>query len=43
MENAGAKAVAGKTANLQSVLEALRANGVEVLEDDLRLVPKRRR
>jgi hypothetical protein len=33
----------GQTANLQAVLEALRASGVEVLEDGLRLVPKRKR
>jgi transcriptional regulator with XRE-family HTH domain len=42
MENAGAKPVGGKTQNLQAVLDALRANGVEVLEDGLRLVSKRR-
>ena len=27
--------------HLQAVLDALRANGVEVLEDGLRLVPKK--
>jgi hypothetical protein len=43
MEGAGTKAVGGPTRNLLAVLDALRAHGVEVLDDGLRLVPKGRR
>jgi transcriptional regulator with XRE-family HTH domain len=42
MENAGEKPVGGRTENLQAVLEALRSRGVEVLEDGLRVKPRRR-
>jgi hypothetical protein len=40
METSGAKPVTSR--NLQAVLDALMAHGVEVLDDGLRL-PKRRR
>jgi transcriptional regulator with XRE-family HTH domain len=43
IETAGPKPPGGKTANLIAVIDALRAAGVEVLEDGLRLVPKGKR
>jgi hypothetical protein len=39
---AGKKLVGGKTENLTKVLDALRAAGVELVEDGLRLVRKGR-
>jgi len=39
-ETAGTKRVCGKTENLVKILEALRAAGVELLVDGLRLVPR---
>ena len=43
METAGAKQIGGATRNLHRVLDALRAAGVEVLDDGLRLLPKGKR
>jgi hypothetical protein len=40
METAGKKPVCGKTENLVRILEALRAAGVELLMDGLRLVQR---
>jgi hypothetical protein len=42
MESAGADPVRGSTRNLQAVLDALRKHGVEIDEDSIRLVKKRR-
>ena len=42
MESAGADPVGGSTRNLQAVLDALRKHGVEIDEDSIRLVKKRR-
>lgn len=42
IESCGKQPVKATSRNLDAVLDALRANGVEVLEDGLRLVPKKR-
>jgi transcriptional regulator with XRE-family HTH domain len=42
MESAGAKPVGGGTRNLDRVLDALRRHGVELEEDSIRIVRRRR-
>ena len=43
MEQAGDGYVTARGANLQKVIEALRAHGVEITEDGVRLIKKPRR
>jgi transcriptional regulator with XRE-family HTH domain len=42
MEGAGLKTIGGSNRKLQSVLDALRRHGVEVDEDSIRIVKRRR-
>ena len=43
MEKAGKSRVAGMIRNLESVLAVLEEHGVEIFEDGVRFIPKKRR